>query len=558
MQSTLPAPVVLEGPADTESERPQRVPRQAKGARRSQNLALGTIAIGVLVFASVPFVTTAIDAARHHRVFLGVTGQYPMDVLQYLAWIRDAHNGLIRNLFGSARDGAVFLHPTLSPSGWLQAATGVSDAAIMAFWTAVGAAVMFVGCLRLATRHIRADRPWRRCAAVLLALFGGLTPVALYLQGSDSLFDFARAGGDIVPVASLWEYSPLAIALGLMPFAIDGVERLLAGQSTYRRAAATALLGLVIAWLHPWQGATFLVVVIGLALWRRHDLRGDRERSPAKLRPLLLVALATAVPVGYYLLLSRIDPGWAVSERTSVSASRMPWREVAGCLLPLALIGALAARRVIHDPTARGLVLWPAATLLIAGASPSGQTRAIAGVAVPIGVLVVRAWPTSRRARHRVIVGAAALAVALVPTVAYAIDVFGNQRTPSMTAYEELNRSDVRAVQVAGAIAGSEPILSTVELGTAIPALSDKPTWVGHPIWTPDFIARLISSTSLFSGSMTALQARAFVSSIGTRALVEPCGYPARLEPALAPLGFHEVRVGCAHVYERGPGLDKT
>jgi hypothetical protein len=48
---------------------------------------------------------------------------------------------------------------------------------------------------------------------------------------------------------------------------------------------------------------------------------------------------------------------------------------------------------------------------------------------------------------------------------------------------------------------------------------------------------------------MTGPQARAFVRAVGTRALVEPCGWTARLEPALAPLGFRQVQVGCSRVY---------
>jgi hypothetical protein len=48
---------------------------------------------------------------------------------------------------------------------------------------------------------------------------------------------------------------------------------------------------------------------------------------------------------------------------------------------------------------------------------------------------------------------------------------------------------------------------------------------------------------------MTLATARAFVRSVGAAALVEPCGYAGHLESALAALGYHEQRVGCALVY---------
>ena len=114
--------------------RPKATRRRARGWRTAV-IAVGAIA---LTWAFAPFVLVALDAAAHHRVFLGVAGYYPMDGLQYLAWVRDAHDGLIRNLYGS-RGHAVFVHPMYSLTGLLQGATGVGSPAIMAFWKAVGA-----------------------------------------------------------------------------------------------------------------------------------------------------------------------------------------------------------------------------------------------------------------------------------------------------------------------------------------------------------------------------------------------------------------------------------
>jgi len=92
--------------------RPGRVPsreetRPGPGsettARRTRRWRITVIAIAAvaLTWAFAPFVLVALDAAAHHRVFLGVAGYYPMDGLQYLAWVRDAHDGVIRNLYGS-------------------------------------------------------------------------------------------------------------------------------------------------------------------------------------------------------------------------------------------------------------------------------------------------------------------------------------------------------------------------------------------------------------------------------------------------------------------------
>jgi hypothetical protein len=86
-------------------------------------------------------------------------------------------------------------------------------------------------------------------------------------------------------------------------------------------------------------------------------------------------------------------------------------------------------------------------------------------------------------------------------------------------------------------------------LGTAIPALTDAPTWVGHAIWTPDYGRRAQLSSDFFAGTMRRRDARAFVRRTTARAIVQPCGDNRRLERALRPLGFRRVPVGCATVY---------
>jgi len=509
--------------------------------------------VGVLVgaWAFAPFVLIAVDAALHHRVFLGVAGFYPMDGLQYLAWVRDAQHGLIRNLFGSATDHAVFVHPMWTPSGLLQGVIPFSDAALLGFWKAVSAVVLFAGCRRLAWTHISPARPGRRVLALLLAVFGGLTPIAGLMWAFDggAKWDFARAAGDLIPAMSLWDYAPLAIALGLMPFAIAGAERLLGGTASRWVVARTALIGALVTWLHPWQGETLIAVYAGLVVWRALDERAGPVRSPVPYRALVVVIGATALPALYYLLLSRIDPGWAVSERSSVSAATIPAPVLLCCVLPLIMTGYAGVRRALSDPRARALVLWAAATLLTVAISRSGEYRAIDGLAIPIAVLAVRGWPDGG-GRHRGRAWAAVLA-ALAPAAAFCAVALPYLLTRDVRQYTQLSRSDVRAVALAGRAAGGEPIIAPVVLGTAVPALTDQPSWVGHPIWTPDLSTRIWQSGLLLSNLLTPAQARELIASTRSRALVQPCGWPGNLEPELAALGFREVRVGCERVYIR-------
>jgi hypothetical protein len=529
---------------------------------RRWRAAVFAIAAIVLAWAMAPFVLVWLDAAAHHRVFLGVAGYYPMDGLQYLAWVRDARAGLIRNLYG-ALGQPVFVHPMYSLTGIVQAATGIGSVAIMAFWKVVGALVLLAGCARLVARSIPGARPARRTVALILALFGGFTPLVALLPWLDRYTlgtDFTRAAGDLVPVMALWDYAPLAIALGLMPFVIDRVERLVAAREGRRGTLGTAALGLLVAWLHPWQGITLIAVAGGLVLWRAQESRDRSGRGLASAAravlaacagPLGLVVGATATPVLYYLLLSRVDGGWATSELNSVSAAVIPGLITLTCVVPLAVIGVASARRTHFQPRTRAPLLWLLATLFTILVSPTGQYRALDGLAIPVAVLVVLAWP-ERSARLRARGSAAlALAAALVPFGCFAAGAIGHLRSGPVTAYSELQPSDVRAARLGADGAHGAPVLTLAPLGTAVPALTGAVSWLGHPIWTADYIERKTRAIDLFSGAMDTDHARRFVLSTGAGAVVEPCGSAARLTPALAALGFHATRVGCSVVYTR-------
>ncbi|HTT30728.1 MAG TPA: hypothetical protein VMG37_20095 [Solirubrobacteraceae bacterium] len=550
--------------AGAEPREPARPPSGPEGTRAARRWRTAVIAIGsvALAWAFAPFVLVALDAAAHHRVFLGVAGYYPMDGLQYLAWVRDAHDGLIRNLYGSLGH-AVFVHPMYSLTGLVQGATGVGPQAIMAFWKAVGAFVLVAGCVRVVARSLSPDRVGRRAIALILTLFGGFTPLVALLPWLDPFTlgtDFTRAAGDLVPAVALWDYAPLAIALGLMPFAIERIERLVEGRGNRRTAVGAAGLGLFVAWLHPWQGITLIAMAAGLVLWQAHEAGGPdppgaaraRMRAiPGLARPLAFVAGTTAVPVLYYLLLSHVDDGWATSELNSVSAAVIPGLVTLTCVVPLAAIGILAARRLGPDPRMRAPLLWLLATLFTIAISPSGQYRALDGLAIPVAVLAVRAWPAWRRGWHCRLLATLALAGTLIPFAWFAVGAFRHLRSPGVTAYTELEPSDIRAAELAAAGARGTPVLAPAVLGTAIPALTGAVSWLGHPIWTPNYVVRKTQATELFAGAMEPAQARRFVRSTGAGALVVPCGFTGLREGVLVPLGFHPTRVGCAVVYTR-------
>jgi hypothetical protein len=514
----------------------------------TQNKALAAVGAAVLLVAFVPFAFIAVQAAAHHRVFLGVDSFVPSDDLQYLAWVSDAHHGLIRNLYGAAGDQALFVHPMWSPSGWIQALTGVSDAVIMGFWTLVAALTLFAGCVWLACRHIPAERPWGRVLAVVLMIFGGLTPAILLMtqigSGNQSVTTMLAAN-DLLPVADLWGYAPMAIAIGLMPFAVEGTVRIAAGSASRRAVALTAAVGLLIGWLHPWQGETLLVVCAGLGLWHLRERRSIRA-----LIPLIPVAAAIAVPLAYYAILGHVDPGWSVAKQNNDGVLR-PISLITS-VAPLAAVALICGWRARHDAAARGLVLWPVATLLVVAATPSGQNRALAGLGLPVAVLLVRAWPVRGTRSLRALIPALATVAAItIPLVPFLSDSWTNLDSPMMAMVAEPTHADVEASLIAARDSGGLPVISSYALGAAIPVVADTPSWLGQSIWTPHWTSRMMRTVEIFLGSPSTSVERAALGTVRTHVLLQPCGYGQPVEGALAPLGFREQQVGCARLYVR-------
>lgn len=530
-------------------------------SRAGWRVALYGIAALLLGWSIAPYAITAIDAASHHRDFFGVAGYYPMDGDQYLAWIRSGGHGLIRNMYGMTTAGAVFVHPMFSLSGLAERYLGIGPAVLMAFWKLVSVAVLFAGCVRLVTRYVPGDAVAARVVALLLALFGGLTPLALAIGGIDGSgsLDMARAAGDLIPAMATWDYSPLAICVGLMPFAIEGLQRIIDGSATPRVVTGTAMLGLMISWLHPWQGETVLLtaglLLVLRAIHQRGRIGAGGEASLIRhLRPsrgLLVVGCATVAPIVYYLLLSRLDPGWTASEQNSVWQAVINQSVILTCVLPLILLGLWVSYLRRHDPSVWALVTWLTATMLVVVISPTGEYHAIDGIMLPVAVLVGCQLASTRDLRpiRRGLLTAVVLAAMTVPLVVFASGAVPHMLSPAITSYTEVAPADVAAAHAASDVAHGRLILTTRQLGTVIPALDDATTWVGHPIWTPNYIARAIASVELFGGHLSARRALRFVRRTAPVVLA-PCGTAPRLR-LLAAGGYRKRQIGCATIFWR-------
>ena len=274
------------------------------------------------------------------------------------------------------------------------------------------------------------------------------------------------------PGGYVWGLWPLAISVGLMPVFLLCLEGLLEparrrpGRSAHEYAAGAAAAGLLSAWLHPWQGLTLLVLTAGLVVW------GRLWRRAALALPLA----ATAAPLAYYYVLSETDSSWAFVSHHADNPHLGGWLVLG--LAPALLLAVVGAPGRDLDLQERALRLWPLAALAVYFALDNAWFyHALAGLTLPLAILGVRGW---RRLRIPRAVAVGAVAALTLPGMAFYV-----QKLRESSAAHFVAADDARALRAVEASPRGGGVLTSADLGQAVPALTGRHTWVGHPNWTP-------------------------------------------------------------------------
>jgi hypothetical protein len=520
----------------------------------------------VAVFAVASFALfglDAVDAAADNRVYLGAANGAAQDSMQYLAWATDAaHHGLIANLYGFNNGGHVFFHPIWLVTGLLHVDAGVSYPLLLGLWQAA-ALILLVIVLRRYAHLVLGNDGRARAIALTLALFL-VSPFFLFvvnlpfkINGQWTL----RLTGESYAVQWISGDFPKALTVTAMIGYLIALERLMGtlhrptlGAELWQPAGfAAAALGATAAFLHPWQGTELAVLTVGVAIWDRLPLRRNVR--------LLLPLAGIALPLLYYLILPKIDAGWATATRGSGPQGDIPllgWLTTFG---PVVLASIPGWRTPATSDRQRLLRLWPIAVLITFVAVPTGKYHAFAGVSVPLALLAVQGW--RRVVEERRLGGRDPRVLLFLVTAGVVVLVFG--AAPSTTwlltkkrlnarAVAELDRPDADALDyLARQPRGG--VLSTAKVGIWVPALTDDSTYVGHLVWSPhwgrrkSYVSRLFDYPGKRPLSPTA--ALALIEQPGARYVLEPCGARAKLWPLLEPRGYSRQAFGCATVYSR-------
>lgn len=518
-------------------------------ASQRMTVALPALVLCLLAtWGAAPLVFLVVKAQGAGASVSAGPGVFIADQLQYLSWIRSASDHFFAaSGFDLRPGGHVFVHPMFTLSG-LAVRAGLSLPLSLVLWTPIAAGTLFYGCLAYIRHTVDSRRG--RGAALMLAIFF-VSPVTPFLTWIANPGRIAELSGELSPADELWGYAPIVLTIGLMPLFLLGLERMLGsseGETAHGRTwyvGATSLTGLLVSWLHPWQGETLLLIVAGLVVWSRLWRRW---------KELVLPVFATITPLLYYFALSKLDGAWRLAQAQTPLSRPSVWVLLLATA-PLAILAVLGRPRGALVARERLLLLWPIASLSVYLVFASSYPpHALEGLSLPLAVLAVRGWGRLGLPSVLALIAVVALTVpSLLPTADFyrrAVDA-GNQ--PYL-----LRPAEQRALAFIDRAPDSGGVLPSPTIAAVVPAYTGHRSWRGHGIWTPGDKRRAGIASDLFAGRVRTAQAGPLLQQIGARYILADCNVAGDLTATLGGLLLRRHGFGCATVYELrlmgGPG----
>lgn len=499
--------------------------------------------------------------AVHGLEWTGIDGEFPVDQMQFLAWIQDAsHHVLTSDLFVLRPTGHVYLQPMFALSGGL-VALGVPSWVALLAWKPVAVVAVFFAIWLWCGRLL--EGRWERRAALVIALFAG---------GGGVL------GDEWLPFMA-WGYPHAVLGVAFIVAALLAYDRAYREQRTSVLAPA---MGFLASWVHPWQGEILIVILGAVELVRlKESLRAGLVRS---MRQPVLTVVATALPLIYYGILGRIDLAWRLGQGALLHS--WPLGRILVPLIPLLVLSAPAYLRRPRGVLQASAMAWPLAAFIVYGVNASGfagaPQHAWVGIAVPLAVLAVQAvrsfWlpalarvPVPGRAatggsfaglasRARGAPAGRALGILAAVLAVAALTIPGTVSSmadahrfigPATQNQNLLASSEVRALHYLAHDRQPGGVLSSPYLGDAVPGQTGRHVYDSDDWrWSqPNAFERAHTARRLLSGQLDPAAARNFVRRSGARFVLQNCGSQADLERTLRPMITSVHRFGCATLY---------
>ncbi len=509
------------------------------------------------IWAFAPLVATVIHVAVHGGVLTGPYGSDFFDQFQYMAWIRDEGEHLLAsNLWVIGPSPHDYLQPMYAISGLLWR-LGLSIQLAYLVWAPVALLVLFLGSAAYVRRFL-AERG-AQAAALILVLFYhspvyAISRSLVHLSAAHQ-FQLLRATTDADAALQLWGFAHAAITIGLMPVFLLAAERML-GAPARREVRLWGVLagvaGLLISWLHPWQGAILLVVIAAMFV-----LRPPRRRYVALIGPVV----ATAIPLVYTEVLAHSDASWRRFQSLLAANQVAPLWALIAAFAPLVVVAALGVRRPRSDGEWM-LLLWPPACVAVYLFGPNTSPHALSAITLPLGVLAVRGWKRARtylRVSSRIAVPGA-IVVLLLFTVPAAVNEAQDARgsmantVTGAVGLQQLRLTGDQAAAISYLDHAPRPggVVAPWLVAMSVPQFTDRQVFAGHQWWGPP--SNLALENEFFASSLpepgAAATRRAILRRSHAAFVLADCDAPTTLRADLAPLARPVRRFGCVTVYE--------
>jgi hypothetical protein len=541
----------------------QRPPAPAAGLTASRSAARRTLGRGrrldgyelalLTLFGMLSLWVVALDlehAISAGLVWTGTDGFFIVDQMQYLAWIQSvAHHGLVENLFVLRASPADYFQPAVMISG-LITRLGVAPWLALLLWKPVAVVGLFLAMRSLADRLI--EGVWARRAALTLGILFGSFSV---IYGSFGIV------GDMMPDWLSWGYPFGLMAVALIVF---GAVRYAQARDAGQLRWLPGILGGLASTLHPWQGETFVLLILFAEAVRWRDLRlWWRMRQWRRLSLPALTLVLTGVPLLYYLVLGRLDINWGLARDASKHA--FSFGSILLGVAPLLAVALLGYRGRSRNFLELVMRVWFPVAIAIYILSATGLSatplHAFNGITLPLAVLAVLGVQRSGLTRRRIgrWAAVAAMAAGVIPANAYALSIAHNYVSPTSGNANFITKDERAALSYLSRDRTPGGVLTQFYLGEVVPARTGRRTFVGDCLWSePNCMPRSTTADAVFEGTLGRARARQFVRATGARFVLASCAPRVNLAKELRPLVESVHRFGCAAVIELTPSSSTT
>ncbi|MBV9421871.1 MAG: hypothetical protein JOZ98_03095 [Solirubrobacterales bacterium] len=478
------------------------------------------------------------QVVAHGRVWTGTDGVYLVDQMQYLAWIHDAaSHGLASNLFVVQSTPADYFQPAIMISGGI-AALGVAPWLALLLWKPVAVIAAFFAVRAYMYRAL--DGRWPRRAALVIGLFFG---AMTFSAGAVTAF------GDLFLGFLSWGYTFGLLAVAAMAGALLSYDR---ARTANRLRWAPGVLGAIASLLHPWQGELLIILIIGGELMI--ELRRRQALTRRRLMQAGATILLTALPLFYYVVLTRVDLSWHLAR--GASKHSFPLLPVLLAIAPLAVAAIPAYRVRPRSFIGAATRFWPLAALVVFILSGTGfaatPLHAFQGISIPLAVLAVEGvqlvrWRRLRRPR---LVAVLAVLAVTVPSLVVELNSARTLAAPTVDNANFITKDERDAIGYLTNDPRPGGVMTRSYLGAIIPGATGRHTYVGDCLWSePQCYWRVGTTQELFDGTLGTAFSRKLVLGSGARFVLADCKTQADLERILGPVVRSVRHFGCAAVY---------